>query len=160
MKELFKPKIHIESIFDIDIEMLKNNNIKGLIIDIDNTLVPWSAKNLDKKAHDFILKLIQEGFQICFLSNGTRKRVEEFNKDIQLPAIYNAGKPFKLSYKKAMKLMNTNKSNTAVIGDQIFTDIMGGNKLGLFTILVNPLSKQEFFWTRFVRILEKMALNR
>lgn len=160
MKKLLKPKIHLESVFMINSQILKNNYIKGIIIDIDNTLVAWEAKNVDKKACEFVERLLQEGFKICILSNSTKKRVEEFNKDLNLPAIYNAGKPKKSAFIKAMKMLQTDALNTAVIGDQIFTDILGGNKLGLFTILVNPISTKEFIGTRLVRVFERFVLKK
>lgn len=140
--------------------MLKENSIKGIIIDIDNTLVPWGAKNINDKSGRLIEQLRKDGFRICILSNNTKKRVDEFNKDLNLPAVYNAGKPRKPAYKKALELLQTEISNTAVIGDQIFTDVLGGNRVGLFTILVNPISTKEFFGTRLVRILERFVLKR
>ncbi|MCK9216703.1 MAG: YqeG family HAD IIIA-type phosphatase [Firmicutes bacterium] len=160
MKRLLKPKIYLESVFMINIGILKKYNIKGIIIDIDNTLVPWGAKNINNRAYELISKLKNEGFRICILSNNTKKRVDEFNKDLNLPAVYNAGKPRKSAYKKALSLLQTDIVNTAVIGDQIFTDILGGNRLGLFTILVNPIDTKEFFGTRLVRILERLVLKR
>lgn len=160
MKRLLKPNIYLESVFMIDREMLKENGIKGIIIDIDNTLVPWGAKNINDKSGKLIEQLRKDGFRICILSNNTKKRVDEFNKDLNLPAVYNAGKPRKSAYKKALELLQTEISNTAVIGDQIFTDVLGGNRVGLFTILVNPISTKEFFGTRLVRILERFVLKR
>ncbi len=160
MKRLLKPNIYLESVFMIDREMLKENSIKGIIIDIDNTLVPWGAKNINDKSGKLIEQLRKDGFRICILSNNTKKRVDEFNKDLNLPAVYNAGKPRKSAYKKALELLQTEISNTAVIGDQIFTDVLGGNRVGLFTILVNPISTKEFFGTRLVRILERFVLKR
>ena len=160
MKRLLKPNIYLESVFMIDREMLKENSIKGIIIDIDNTLVPWGAKNINDKSGRLIEQLRKDGFRICILSNNTKKRVDEFNKDLNLPAVYNAGKPRKPAYKKALELLQTEISNTAVIGDQIFTDVLGGNRVGLFTILVNPISTKEFFGTRLVRILERFVLKR
>jgi len=160
MKRLLKPNIYLESVFMIDREILKENSIKGIIIDIDNTLVPWGAKNINDKSGKLIEQLRKDGFRICILSNNTKKRVDEFNKDLNLPAVYNAGKPRKSAYKKALELLQTEISNTAVIGDQIFTDVLGGNRVGLFTILVNPISTKEFFGTRLVRILERFVLKR
>ncbi len=160
MGELFIPNIHIESVYELDTDILKKNNIEGIIIDIDNTLVAWDCKDLNDKACAFIKGLQKEGFRICILSNSTKKRVKRLNDKLNLPAVCNAAKPLKHSYKKAMKLMQSDVSNTAVIGDQIFTDILGGNKLGLFTVLVNPVSAKEFFWTRFIRVLERVMAKR
>lgn len=160
MPPLLKPKIHINTIYHLNTDSLKSKNIKGIILDIDNTLIPWDSKDLDEKALAFINNLQHKGFKICILSNSTKKRVARLNKILGLPAICNGCKPWKHSYIKAMKLMNTYASNTAVIGDQIFTDILGGNKLGLYTILVNPISTKEFLWTRIMRKVESLVLKR
>lgn len=154
------PRLHINSPYELDIRILKQNNIKGIIIDIDNTLVPWSEKYADVKVMDFIETLKKAGYNICLLSNGTKNRVALFNKDMKLSAVHNARKPRRASFHQAIQLLGTKPENTAVIGDQIFTDILGGNRLGLFTILVVPLSSKEFIWTRFVRQLEKLVLRK
>ena len=160
MKNNLIPKIHINSTYELDTEALKKNFIKGIIIDIDNTLVPWSEKFADQRVIDFADKLIKAGFKLCILSNGTKNRVAVFNKDLKLPAVHNAAKPSSAAFKKALKLMNTKPENTAVIGDQIFTDILGGNRLGLFTVLVVPISSNEFVWTKLVRQIEKLILKK
>lgn len=154
------PDVHVSSPYQLDTEILKSKSIKGIIIDIDNTLVPWSEKLADRKVIDLMEKLKAEGFKICILSNGTKKRVTLFNKDIKLPAIHNAGKPSRAAFGKAVELLGTKPENTAVIGDQIFTDILGGNRMGLFTVLVVPMSSKEFLWTKLVRQVEKLILHR
>ena len=159
MKKLLSPRMHLESVFLINSKALKENKISGIIIDIDNTLVAWEAKDADNRTTELIEGLLSEGFRICILSNNTKKRVAEFNKKLKLPAIHKAGKPKKSSYEKAMKILGTKPANTAVIGDQIFTDILGGNRLGLFTILVTPISTKEFIGTRFVRKIERLVLK-
>lgn len=160
MKNNLIPSIHVSSPYELDTEVLKKKGIEGIIIDIDNTLVPWAEKYADQKVIDLVAKLKSEGFKICILSNGTRNRVTLFNKDIKLPAIHNAGKPSRAAFKKAVALLGTEPKKTAVIGDQIFTDILGGNRLGLFTVLVVPMSSKEFIWTRLVRQVEKLILRR
>lgn len=160
MKNNLIPKIHVNSPYELDIEVLKKNSIGGIIIDIDNTLVPWSEKHADQRVIELVDKLIGNGFKLCILSNGTKNRVSVFNKDLKLPAVHNAAKPSRAAFKKALRLLGTKPQNTAVIGDQIFTDILGGNRLGLFTILVVPQSSKEFLWTRFVRQIEKLILKK
>lgn len=160
MRNNLIPRIHVSSPYELDTEILKKNGIQGIIVDIDNTLVPWAEKYADQKVIDLVVKLKAEGFKICILSNGTRKRVSLFNKDIRLPAIHNAGKPSRAAFKKAVALLETAPESTAVIGDQIFTDILGGNRLGLFTVLVVPMSSKEFIWTRLVRQVEKIILHK
>lgn len=154
------PKLHVNSPYELDTEVLKKSGIQGIIIDIDNTLVPYAEKYADQKVIDLVEKLKTQGFKICILSNGTKNRVTLFNKDIKLPALHNAGKPRKAAFKKAVDLLGTEPKNTAVIGDQIFTDILGGNKLGLFTVLVVPMSSKEFIWTRLVRQIERVILHK
>lgn len=152
------PDMHCDSVFLVDIDSLKDKGIEGIIIDIDNTLVAWETKEADEKVIKFISTLLKNGFRICIISNNTRRRVEKFNEELRLPAIHKAGKPKTAPYLKAMKLLNTHYDNTAVIGDQLFTDVLGGNRLGLFTILVTPISPNEFIWTRIVRKVEKIVL--
>jgi HAD superfamily phosphatase (TIGR01668 family) len=160
MKNNLIPNMHINSPYELDIEILKKNSIEGIIIDIDNTLVPWSEKYADQRVIDLVNKFIHAGFKLCILSNGTKNRVSLFNKDLKLPAVHNAAKPSRAAFKKALGHLGTNSNNTAVVGDQIFTDILGGNRLGLYTILVVPLSSKEFLWTRFVRQIEKVILRK
>lgn len=160
MKNNLIPKIHVNSPYELDIEILKKNSIEGIVIDIDNTLVPWAEKYADQNVIDLTKKLLDAGYKLCILSNGTKNRVEVFNKELGLPAVHNAAKPSRAAFQKALKHLGTEPAKTAVIGDQIFTDILGGNRMGLFTILVVPRSSKEFLWTRFVRQIEKLVLRK
>ncbi len=160
MLKFLKPKVYEESIFYIDVQTLKENNIKGIIIDIDNTLVEWDKKYASEEAKKWLRNLELEGFRVCLVSNNTKDRVVTFNEELKLPAIHRAIKPRRKSFEKAMDLMETTKDTTAVIGDQIFTDVLGGNRLDLFTILVVPLGKKEENFTKFMRKIEKRVLNR
>ncbi len=160
MKRRFIPDLYLNTVYELDISLLKAKGIKSIIVDIDNTLVSWETRVPDDKVTELVCKLTSEGFKICILSNNTKKRVEEFNECLKLPAIHKAIKPSKTAFRRAMRLMNSSPENTAVIGDQLFTDVLGGNRLGLFTVLVSPISDKEFIWTRFVRLLEKSVLKR
>jgi HAD superfamily phosphatase (TIGR01668 family) len=160
MKNRLKPDIYLNSVYELDTASLKAYGINAIIIDIDNTLVSWDTREPDDKVNELVRRLGCEGFKICILSNNSRKRVEEFNKCLNLPAIHKAIKPSKTAFRRAMKLMGSAPSDTAVIGDQLFTDVLGGNRMGLFTILVSPISDKEFIWTRIVRKLEKRILKK
>ncbi|MHB1394659.1 MAG: YqeG family HAD IIIA-type phosphatase [Clostridia bacterium] len=160
MKNNLKPDLYLNTVYELDTGVLKARGIKAIIVDIDNTLVSWDTKLPDEKVTELVCKLAAEGFKICILSNNTRKRVEEFNKCLKLPAIHKAIKPSKMAFRRAMKLIDSDADTTAVIGDQLFTDVLGGNRLGLFTVLVSPISDKEFIWTRIVRMLEKSVLKR
>lgn len=160
MKSRLIPDLYLNTVYDLDTGILKAHGIRAIIVDIDNTLVSWDTKEPDDKVNELVCKLTEEGFKICILSNNTRKRVDEFNRCLKLPAIHKAIKPSKAAFRRAMKLMGSEAVNTAVIGDQLFTDVLGGNRLGLFTVLVSPISDKEFVWTRLVRMLERFVLRR
>lgn len=159
MMKLLTPDLHVDSIFDLDLEKLKANNIKGLIIDIDNTLVSWELKYASEATKEWLLSLEKEGFKVCLVSNNTEDRVVTFNEELKLPTIHKASKPRTRAFKRAMKTMGTNTNNTAIIGDQIFTDVLGGNRIKIFTILVIPIEGKEFWWTTFVRKIERHVLK-
>lgn len=159
MKFRLTPDVYLPTVHDLDVEVLLKRNIKGIIIDIDNTLVSWETKVPDQKIIELIERLKGHGFKLCILSNATKKRVDEFNKELMLPAIHKAIKPRRGNFRKAMQLMGTDVSCTAIIGDQIFTDVLGGKRLGLFTVLVSPISEKEFIWTKLVRRIEKKVLR-
>ncbi|MGI6703401.1 MAG: YqeG family HAD IIIA-type phosphatase [Clostridia bacterium] len=160
MLERLVPDEYVASVFDIDLEGLKKRGIEGLIIDIDNTLVSWETKTADHRILEWFTKLERMGFRICLLSNNTKDRVVKFTEAIRIPAVYRAAKPRKRAFVKAMAAMGKTPSTTAVIGDQVFTDILGAKRLGLYAVLVMPVSGREFFTTRFVRKIERMLLAR
>jgi len=159
MGNLLTPDLYVESVLELDLKKLKERNIKGLIIDIDNTLVSWEIKYASEKTKEWLLNLEKEGFKVCLVSNNTEDRVVTFNEKLKLPAIHRASKPRRGALRKAMETMGTKVENTAVIGDQIFTDILGGNRTGIFTVLVVPLAGKEFWWTTFVRKIERYVLK-
>ena len=160
MFEKFYPKQSVNRIQDIDFETLKKNNIRGLILDIDNTLVPQHHKEADENAVKWLEKAKQAGLKTCIVSNASKKRVIKFNEKLKVFAIHRASKPGTKAFLKAMRLMSISSDQTAVIGDQIFTDIYGGNKAGMFTILVKPIDKRENLFIRLKRLPEKLVLNR
>ena len=159
MKKYLLPNEYIDSVFNVDIHHLKKRNIKAIIVDIDNTLVSWETKEADEKVQGFINMLKENGFCVCMLSNATKQRVQIFNNALNIHAIPNAAKPSRRAFRRALELMGSAPHNTAVIGDQVFTDILGGNRLGLYTILVSPIAQKEFIWTRLVRKLERYILK-
>jgi HAD superfamily phosphatase (TIGR01668 family) len=160
MIERFAPDEYVSSIFDIDLDRLSDLGIRGFIIDIDNTLVSWKTKTADSRILEWFEMLRDKGFKACILSNNTKDRVVRFTEQIRIPAVYRAAKPRKKAFEKAMALMETGPSDTAVLGDQIFTDVFGGKRLGLYTILVKPLAEKEFITTRLVRRVERIIINR
>lgn len=159
MLNKFYPALTVDKVQDINAQMLRKNNIKGLILDIDNTLVPTHVKDADEAAVEWIRRVKNDGFKACIVSNASRRRVVRFNERLQLHAIHRASKPGTRAFHKAARLMELKPENIAVIGDQIFTDVYGGNKAKMFTILVKPIHKKESVIVMLKRFPEKLVLK-
>ena len=162
MINILYPQLYVESLFEIDLEMLKKRGIQGIIFDLDNTIIPRDQKNFSPDISDWLSKLKEQNFKLCIVSNNRRQhRVSYLAQALDIPYIYKAGKPRRKAFRRAMQLLSTDAITTAVIGDQVFTDVYGGNRVGLFTILVVPLPGKEFWGTTFFnRRLEKLVLSK
>lgn len=158
MLSILCPSEFKESVFDIDLEGLRARGIKGIIVDLDNTLVRWDSSAVPETLLQWIQQLQENGFKACIVSNNASERVTAFAKAAGIPGIPNASKPRRRSFRLALRIMGTTEGETAVVGDQLFTDILGGNRLGMFTILVPPVSRKELPTTRFMRGLERILL--
>ena len=151
------PDTYLDSIDDIDFEMYYKKGIRGIVSDIDNTLVPHGAQ-ADEHIINVFKKIHQMGIDTCLISNNKKLRVEPFAKAVNSKFIYDAHKPSRESYKKAMELMNTDKESTLFIGDQIFTDIWGANRTGIETVMLKQIDKKEEIQIILKRIPEKLIL--
>lgn len=160
MLELFYPALTTDRIQDISPESLESKGIRGLILDIDNTLVPPHMKEADENAVSWIEKMRSAGFKVCIVSNASKKRVIKFNERLRLYAIHRASKPGTRAFLKAARLLDLKNADIAVIGDQIFTDIYGGNKSGMFTILVKPIKSDNNLFIWFKRFPEKLVMKK
>lgn len=158
-KKLY-PDLYVNSILDIPLEKLQKRNIKAFILDLDNTLTEWNSNVIDRQVSDWFRTIKEMGFQACILSNNGEQRVVGVARDLAIPFIHRAAKPRRGSFFKAIKLMGVSSRETAVIGDQIFTDVLGGNRAGLFTILVVPRASKEFMGTKISRAMERFVLRR
>lgn len=158
MLQTFYPGEYLDSAYQIDFDRLYQEGYRGVIFDIDNTLVPHGAP-ADERAEQLFARLKSLGYQCCLLSNNKEPRVQMFNRNIQVKYIYKAGKPKTANYEKAMKLMKTNAGNTLFVGDQIFTDIWGANRAGIRTILVKPIHPKEEIQIVLKRYPEKLVLH-
>lgn len=157
MFEMFFPDEIQENSYVIDYKKLYNGGIRGIIFDIDNTLV-MHGYPADEKAIALITELKAIGFKILLLSNNKEKRVEMFNRDVNVLYIYKADKPAKKGYIKAMEMMGTNTQSTVFIGDQLFTDVWGAKRTGIRNILVKPIDKHEEIQIVLKRKLEAIVL--
>lgn len=159
IKKYFMPNDYVQSVFQIDIEKLANSGFKGIITDLDNTLVGWDVKTPTKEIQEWFKKANDLGLTITIVSNNNEKRVSGFSKDLDVDFIFKARKPMGRAFKKAIQHMNIKPEETIVIGDQMLTDVLGGNNNGLYTIMVVPVKKTDGFLTRLNRVIERRLLN-
>lgn len=157
MKHILYPDEYLPSAYQIDYEKLYREGCRGLIFDIDNTLVPHGAP-ADKRAVSLFVRLKEIGFACVLLSNNKEPRVKRFSDRTGTLYIFKAGKPGRKGYQRAMELMHTNCKNTVFIGDQIFTDVAGANLAGIHSILVEPIHPKEEIQIVLKRYLEKIVL--
>lgn len=156
----FYPNIYLNNVKEITLELLNKNKIRGLILDVDNTLIDYD-KNLLDGAKQWCDNLKQNNIKICILSNTNKvKKVAKVAKILDLEYIYFAHKPNKKGFYKAQKLLGLKVEEIATVGDQIFTDVLGGNKVGMFTILTKPIDKRDIIITKIKRPFEKIVIKR
>lgn len=159
MFDKYYPDFVVNSVRDIKADFLKANGIKGLILDIDNTLVATHIKEADEKLLTWIKDMKENGIQLCIVSNASLKRVTLFNEKIKIHAIHRAYKPFIKGFAAGAKKMNLLSSEVAMVGDQIFTDVRGGKKAGMKTFLVKPIDPKELLFVWLKRFLERIVLK-
>ncbi|GAA0802279.1 YqeG family HAD IIIA-type phosphatase [Clostridium sp. AF19-22AC] len=158
MFDKFFPDDYKMSTYVIPFEKLYEEGMRGVIFDIDNTLVPHGAP-ADERAKKLFARLKDIGFSSCLISNNQEARVKMFNEEIQTNYIYNAHKPSTKNYKKAMEIMGTDCSNTIFVGDQLFTDVWGAKRTGIRNILVKPIHPKEEIQIVLKRYLERIVLH-
>ncbi len=155
----FLPNEHVKSIFEITPKSLVDRGIKGVITDLDNTLVEWDRPNATPKLIQWFKEMKEHGIEITIVSNNMEQRVKEFSDPLQIPFIFEARKPLGRAFRRAIKDMNLRKEDVVVIGDQLLTDVLGGNRIGLHTILVVPVAQTDGFFTRINRRIERQLLT-
>ncbi len=157
MLEKFYPNEYLDSAYEIEYDRLYEEGYRGIIFDVDNTLVPHGAP-ADQRAKELFTHLKELGYQCCLLSNNKEPRVKMFNDQVQVQYIFKAGKPKASGYRRAMELKGTNQDNTLFVGDQIFTDVYGANCAGIRTVLTKPIHPKEEIQIVLKRYLERIVL--
>lgn len=157
MLKCFYPDVEIASTYDIDFEGLYAKGYRGVIFDVDNTLVPHGAP-ADERAIAFFEKLREIGFDTCTLSNNKEPRVKSFADSVGSKYIFKANKPSKKGYQKAMEMLGTEKGSTLFVGDQLFTDVWGAKRTGILSYLVKPIHPKEEIQIVLKRRLEWIVL--
>ena len=157
MLDCFYPDQEAGNAYDIEYEELYRQGYRGVIFDIDDTLVPHDAA-ADGKAKALFHRLRKIGFKTLLLSNNKEPRVKSFCREVQSPYIYRAGKPAIKGYRRAMEMLGTNKENTLFVGDQLFTDVLGAKRAGIRSFLVKPIHPKEEIQIVLKRKLERIVL--
>lgn len=156
---ILKPDAVFDGVEHIDFDFLKNHNIKGLLLDTDNTLIDLS-KVVSDEIFDWVNKAKENGFLVMILSNtNNMEKVSNVAKKLDLEFIHFAKKPSKAGFLEAAKALNLSNENIAMIGDQVFTDVIGANRVGMFSIYVRPIDKKEYWYTAWKRPFESMILK-
>ncbi len=158
---LLVPDAISPAVTSIALERLRAHGVRALIVDLDNTLTQWNDARCAPEVAAWLKGLDAAGLGVCIVSNNGPERVGAFCRalDLDLPWIAHAGKPSRRAYREALRRLGCRPAEAVVVGDQVFTDVFGGKRSGLRTILVRPLGKREFGPTRVVRLLEALWLR-
>ncbi len=157
MKKLY-PDLLYEKIEDIDLDLLKEKGIKGFILDIDNTLVVPHT-HADDRAKEFVKKIKDNGFKACIVSNNIYERAKSFAEEVELDFVCDGNKPSARPFLLAIEKLKLENKEIAVVGDQIFTDVWGGNRQNMTTILVSPICDKENKFIKFKRMMENLVMK-
>ena len=153
------PDFRYTRLFEVDLALLSEKGIKHLLLDLDNTLTKWKDNNIDPETVAWVRKAADLGMKMCIVSNSNGVRAEIVAGKLGIEFIKNAGKPFPGGIERAMVQLGGVKESTVMIGDQLYTDILGGKRAGVYTVLLEPIHKREFIYTRCVRLFEKRKLK-
>lgn len=158
--EKYIPDAYLKSIYYIDYEKLKSRGIKCILFDLDNTLAPLSLKKPNKKIKDLFIKLKNMGFKLIIFSNSGKTRLKPFKEALEVDCAFSCKKPMIKKYELILKEYKYTVSEVVIIGDNIVTDVLGGNKVGITTILVNPISNKDTASGKISRLYEKMIIKK
>ena len=159
MYSYFIPSEFVRSVFHITPEMLIDKGIKAIITDLDNTLVEWDRPDATPKLIEWFASIKAAGIQVTIVSNNNELRVKSFADPLGIPFIYKARKPLGKAFLQALSIMSVKREQVVVIGDQLLTDVFGGNRQKLHTILVIPVAKSDGFVTKFNRMVERRIFS-
>ncbi|GLO66647.1 MULTISPECIES: YqeG family HAD IIIA-type phosphatase [Oceanobacillus] len=159
MLSRFLPNEHVKSIFDLQPTTLKERGIKGIITDLDNTLVAWDVKDATPEIIRWFQEMRENDIKVTIISNNNQERVQVFSEPLETPFVYSARKPLSKAFKTVAKEMELSKEEIVVVGDQLLTDVLGGNFAGFYTVLVVPIVETDGKITRINRTIERRILN-
>ncbi len=155
---MLTPAAQVESVMEIDLELLERLGVRALLLDLDNTLLAWNQHELTEEVREWVALATGRGFKLCLVSNATPKRLGVQSRELGIPCVPSAQKPRRRALRRALRLLEVQPGQAAMVGDQVFTDVLAGNRLGLYTILVIPLHLKEQWWMKWVRQLEGLLI--
>jgi HAD superfamily phosphatase (TIGR01668 family) len=155
---MFLPDYYLRSVIDIDVDTLRARGVDTLLVDLDNTLLPRDRGEMPEDVRAWVLSLRDEGFKVCLVSNNWHERVATVANDLGIGLVAKAVKPLPFAFLRALRMLGSRRTNAAVIGDQMFTDVVGGNILGMVTIMVLPQSQSDLPHTLALRRVERILL--
>ncbi len=155
------PDLHVHTLAEIPLDELSHRGIRGFLLDVDNTLTPWHQGKPAPGVTEWLRRLAEREFKACLLSNSAQEDVEDLARRLSLPAVWKARKPSVAGFRRGCAILGLPPTQVAMVGDQMFTDVWGGNRAGLYTILTDILDQREFWGTRlFSRTAERLAGRR
>lgn len=157
---VFRPDGFAPHISAIALDDLVSRGFRGIIVDLDNTLVGYGEEALALEAGPWIAAALARGFRVCLVSNNFTERVERICVELGVPGISSALKPLPRGFLAALRVLGTSRAQTVVVGDQLFTDVLGAKFLGMHAILTEPIVAHDWLGTRFLRFAERLLLGR
>jgi HAD superfamily phosphatase (TIGR01668 family) len=160
MLRVLTPDAIVDRVEDISIDLLHQLGVRGVALDLDNTIVPWHTSDLSPTTAAWVGRLLADGLRVCLLTNNYAGHATDVAQALSVPIIPGALKPSPTAFRRALAALAVPARESVVIGDQLFTDVLGGKLLGMHAILVQPIGGREFFTTRFMRMMERPLLAR
>lgn len=156
----FRPAYFVDSVYDIDPEWLRKRRLRALLVDVDNTIMPRNQSAPGTQLKDWAGSLREADVSLLVISNNWSSRIKVIARELDLEVIAPAGKPFRAAFTKGLDMLGVPAAETAIVGDQVFTDVLGGNRAGLASVLVPPLGAVDLVHTKVLRVLERVLLRR
>lgn len=155
---MLSPDYYLSSVHGIDLEELRSLGVDTLLVDLDNTLLPRDTNEVPQDLRAWAARLDQHGFKVCLVSNNWHERVNIVAGQLGFELVAKAVKPLPFAFLRALRKIGSCRANSAVVGDQLFTDVLGGKLLGMRTVMVAPLSESDLPHTLLLRRLERVLL--